>query len=84
MFERWSDGQLRLYIDLMENLIIDFKQAGSAYDKKRECAETILKDLKHEHKTRSSSEKISPQKSTNRAVLKPQKRKNLRNFVKKC
>ena len=84
MFDKWSDGQLRLYIDLMENLVIDYKQAGSAYDKKCECAETILKDLKHERKIRSSSEKISPQKSTNRAVLKPRKRKILKNFEKKC
>ena len=84
MFERWSDGQLRLYIDLVENLVIDYKQAVAGYDKKCECAETILKDRKHERKIRSSSEKISPQKPTNRAVLKPRKRKILKNFEKKC
>ena len=84
MFDKWGDGQLRLYIDLMENLVIDYTQAGSAYGKKCECAEAILKDLKHERKIRSSSEKISPQKPTNRAVLKPRKRKILKNFAKKC
>ena len=84
MFDKWSDGQLRLYIELMENLVIDYTQAGSAYGKKCECAEAILKDLKHERNIRSSSEKISPQKPTNRAVLKPRKRKILKNFEKKC
>lgn len=82
-YRSWSDETLRLNIDVLTNLSCEYKMLGSGYDKQRECCETLLQDLNGEYKTRPCYGKFRAQKASNKAVLRPRRKKFSKKFQKK-